>query len=280
MASWTCWRALLNWPTLRLGGVFRLRGTTAISQQARAVEGLLGNMSSRSILEGGCRGKMLPRCIFGLPAMARLCLDAFPGARRWQNAREMRSSASDGGNILARCVPGRQSVASFALHASRKWPRTGKSPVRGKIRAPCIRKRAGFGKMCAPCIRKAPQIAVGGYTARISCQEGALFAARAPRIMHGARILPFLGAPLERFDLFSGGGGRAVFVFRTLSMSHLAVHAPFALRVRFAAARVVDLVGISHEAGTRISVVVSTLRPKQRDRVVYCRKRGAVMVFR
>ena len=208
MVSWTCWRALLNWPTLRLGGVFRLRGTTAISQQARAVEGLLGDMSSRSILEGDCRGKVLPRCIPGVPAMARLCLDAFPGARRWQNAREMRSSASDGGNILARCVPGRQSVASFALHASRKWPRTGKSPVRGKIRAPCIRKRAGFGKMCAPCIRKAPQIAVGGYTARISCQEGALFAARAPRIMHGARILPFLGAPLERFDLFSGGGGK------------------------------------------------------------------------
>ena len=148
MASWTCWRALLNWPTLRLGGVFRLRGTTAISQQARAVEGLLGNMSSRSILEGGCRGKMLPRCIFGLPAMARLCLDAFPGARRWQNAREMRSSASDGGNILARCVPGRQSVASFALHASRKWPRTGKSPVRGKIRTPCIRNELALAR-CA-----------------------------------------------------------------------------------------------------------------------------------
>lgn len=79
---------------------------------------------------------------------------------------------------------------------------------------------------------------------------------------------------------FRVGGERAVFVFRTLSMSRLAVHAPFALRVRFAAARVVDLVGISHEAGTRISVVVSTLRPKQRDRVVYRRKRGAVMVFR
>lgn len=66
----------------------------------------------------------------------------------------------------------------------------------------------------------------------------------------------------------------------SLSMSRLAVHARFALRVRFAAARVVDLVGISHEAGTRISVVASTLRPKQRDRVVYRRKRGAVMVFR
>ena len=99
------------------------------------------------------------------------------------------------GKISPRCVPGRQSVASFALHASQKRPRTEKSPVRGKIRAPCIRKRAGFGKICAPCIRNAPQIAVGGYTARISCQEGALFAARAPRIMHGARILPSVAAP-------------------------------------------------------------------------------------
>ena len=86
----------------------------------------------------------------------------------------MHSRALCRGKISPRCVPGRQSVASFALHASRKRPRTGKSPVRGKIRAPCIRKRAGFGKICAPCIRNAPQIAVGGYTARRSCQEGPL----------------------------------------------------------------------------------------------------------
>ena len=66
----------------------------------------------------------------------------------------------------------------------------------------------------------------------------------------------------------------------SLGMSRLAVHAPFALRVRFAVARVVDLVGISHEAGTRISVVASATRPKQRDRVVCRRKHGAVMVFR
>lgn len=66
----------------------------------------------------------------------------------------------------------------------------------------------------------------------------------------------------------------------SLGMSRLAVHAPFALRVRFAVARVVDLVGISYEAGTRISVVASATRPKQRDRVVYRRKHGAVMVFR
>lgn len=49
----------------------------------------------------------------------------------------------------------------------------------------------------------------------------------------------------------------------SLGMSCLAVHVPFALRVRFAAGHVVDLVGISHEAGTRISVVASATRLKQ-----------------
>ena len=113
-------------------------------------------------------------------------------SRRSSMARSsrMRFRATGSGRIPPRCVPGRQSVASFALHASRKRPRTGKSPVRGKIRAPCIRKRAGFGKICAPCIRNAPQTAVWEYTARRSCQEGPLFAARTPRITHGARILP------------------------------------------------------------------------------------------
>ena len=109
---------------------------------------------------------------------------------QWQYPRAVRSRASIRGRIPPRCVPGRQSVASFALHASRKRPRTGKSPVRGKIRAPCIRKRAPFGKICAPCIRKALQTAFRERTARRSCQEGPLFAARAPRIMHGAQILP------------------------------------------------------------------------------------------
>ena len=113
-------------------------------------------------------------------------------SRRSSMARSsrMRFRATGSGNIPPRCVPGRQSVASFALHASQKRPRTGKSPVHGRIFAPCIRKRAPFGKICAPCIRKAPQTAFRERTARRSCQEGPLFAARAPRIMHGAQILP------------------------------------------------------------------------------------------
>ena len=130
------------------------------------------------------------------------------GVSRLRDAT-VRSRVPGDGNISPWCVPGRQSVAIFSPHASPRGPRTGKVPLHGKIRAPCIRKRAPFGKICAPCIRKALQTAVWEYTARRSCQEGALFAARAPRIMHGAQILPFLGAPFERFDLFRVGWGGA-----------------------------------------------------------------------
>ena len=151
MVSWTRQRVVLNWPTLRSGGVFRLRGTTAISQQARAVEGLLGNMSSRSILEGGCRGKVLPRGIFGLPATARLCLDAFSSVRRrhdctlmrswpdWQRqySRAVRSRVPCRGKIPPRCVPRRRSVAGFARHAS-EMPR--KSPPEDTPREDPARK--------------------------------------------------------------------------------------------------------------------------------------------
>ena len=140
----------------------------------------------------------------GVLPMAKCSRNAFPSVRRrqdcalmrswpdwqWQYSRAMRSRVSIRGNIPPRCVPGRPSVTIFSPHASQKRPRTGKSPVRGKIRAPCIRKRAPFGKICAPCIRKAPQTAFRERTARRSCQEGPLFAARAPRIMHGAQILP------------------------------------------------------------------------------------------
>ena len=182
------------------GGSYLVRGESRRSSMAR---------SSRMRSRATGSGNILARCVPGRSTMAKCSRDAFPSVRRWrdcalmrpwpdwqwQYSRAMRSRGSCRDKIPPRCVPGRQSVASFALHASRKWPRTGKSPVRGKIRAPCIRKRAGSGKICAPCIRKAPQIAFRERTARRSCQEGALFAARAPRIMHGARILPSVAAP-------------------------------------------------------------------------------------
>ena len=168
------------------GGSYLVRGESRRSSMAR---------SSRMRSRATGSGNIPPRCVPGRSTMAKCSRNAFPSVRQWQDcalmrswpdwqrqySRAMRSRASIRGKIPPRCVLGRQSVASFALHASQKWPRTGKSPVRGKIRAPCI--------------RKAPQTAVGGYTARISCQEGALFAARAPQIMHSAQILPSAVAP-------------------------------------------------------------------------------------
>ena len=68
----------------------------------------------------------------------------------------MRSRALCRGKIPPRCVPGRQSVASFALHASRKWSRTGKLPVRGKIRAPCIRNKLALAR-CARHVSEKPR---------------------------------------------------------------------------------------------------------------------------
>ena len=146
----------------------------------------------------------LRECALGRLVVAIFSRGAFPSVRRrqdcalmrswpdwqWQYSRAVRSRVSIRGNIPPRCVPGRPSVTIFSPHASQKRPRTGKSPVCGKIRVPCIRKRAGSGKICALCIRKAPQTAFRERTARRSCQEGPLFAARAPRIMHGAQILP------------------------------------------------------------------------------------------
>ena len=67
------------------------------------------------------------------------------GVSRLRDAT-VRSQVPGDGNISPWCIPGQPSVASFALHASRKWPRTGKSPVRGKIRAPCIRNELALAR--------------------------------------------------------------------------------------------------------------------------------------
>ena len=59
------------------------------------------------------------------------------GVSRLRDAT-VRSRVPGDGNISPWCVPGRQSVASFALHVSQKWPRTGKAPLPGNISPPCI----------------------------------------------------------------------------------------------------------------------------------------------
>ena len=105
-------------------------------------------------------GKISTLCVPKRPAMTKCSRNAFPSVRRWQDCALMRSwpdrqrqytcavrsRGSCRGKIPPRCVPGRHSVASFALHASRKWPRAGKSPVPGKIRTPCIRNELALAR--------------------------------------------------------------------------------------------------------------------------------------
>ena len=129
----------------------------------------VANMRSRALDDG----KMLARCVPQRPtvtglrpnallawlAVAIFSRGAFSRALPRQDSAAVRSRALADGKILAKCVPGRQSVANFALHASRKRPRTGKSPVRGKIRAPCIRNElamAGYARYASEKPRKPP----------------------------------------------------------------------------------------------------------------------------
>ena len=126
--------------------------------------------------------------------VTRFSRDAFPGALPWQDSAAVCSRAAIRGKFCAPCIP--------------KGAPDGKIAPSWQDSRAVHPKRAGFGKMCAPCIRKAPQTAVGGCTARISCQEGALFAARAPRIMHGARILPSASDCNHGAALMGGGTGR------------------------------------------------------------------------
>ena len=133
------------------------------------------------------RGKIMPWCVPGRLPVAKCSRNAFPGVRQWQDLAAACFRAAIRGSFFASCVP--------------EGASDGKSAPSWQHIAAMHPKRAGFGEICAPCIRKAPQTGVRRCTARISCHEDALFAARAPQIMHGARILPFLGAPFERFDL-------------------------------------------------------------------------------
>ena len=86
----------------------------------------------------------------------KIFANALSGDWQWQYTRAVRPQVPCRGKISPRCVPGRQSVAIFSPHVSQKWPRTGKSPVRDKIRAPCIRNElalAGYARHASekPC---------------------------------------------------------------------------------------------------------------------------------
>ena len=144
--------------------------------------------------------------------MARYRRYAFPGARRWQDMREMRSRATGSGNILARCVLGGLAVARFrrgAFPGVNPWqffhsmhPESGLGRENRQFAARFARHASENGLALAryachvsekPC--KSP---LEDTPREDPARKGALFAARAPRIMHGARILPSFGAQEER----------------------------------------------------------------------------------
>ena len=140
------------------------------------------------VLLAGAFSKSCLRCRFFAGRAAVIWCGANPGVRPWQDLRE--------------CVPRRPTVAGLRPDALLAWLAVAiylrsafPSVYPWQVLRSMHPNRAGFGKICAPCIRNAPQTAVGGYTTRRSCQEGAPFAARAPRIMHGAQILPSAAAP-------------------------------------------------------------------------------------
>ena len=112
-------------------------------------------------------GKISPRCVPKLPAMAGLCPGAFPGCRPWQDCALVRSQAAGHGKIVPRCVP--------------EGASDGKNTGSWQHIACMYSNTANFGKICVPCIRKDPQSAVGECTARASCRQGALSPSEAPR---------------------------------------------------------------------------------------------------
>ena len=99
-------------------------------------------------------GKMLARCVPQRPtvtglrpnallawlAVAIYSRGAFPGACRWQNAREMRSRAAIRGKFCASCIPKELAMAGYARHAS-EMPR---KPPSGNARREDLARKGLF----------------------------------------------------------------------------------------------------------------------------------------
>ena len=77
----------------------------------------------------------------------------------WQDCGLMHPQAAGHGKVSPRCVP--------------EGAPDGKSATSWQHIACMYSNTANFGKICAPCIQKTPQSAVGEYTARTSCRQGA-----------------------------------------------------------------------------------------------------------
>ena len=150
------------------------------------------------------------------------------GVSRLRDAT-VRSRVPGDGNISPWCVPGRQSVASFALHVSQKVPRTGKAPLPGNISPPCIQNELTLARFARhvsekPCkspsedasreylARKEPFLLhrpLESCTTRESCHSwvfrlGVAGGARGAGAAHAARARPRFvrgGAVLSRVHL-------------------------------------------------------------------------------
>ena len=97
----------------------------------------------------------------------------------------MRSRAAGHGKISPRCVP--------------EGASDGKSTGSWQHIACMYSNTANFGKICVPCIRKAPQSAVGEYTARTSCHQGALSPSEALKSCTARKSCrPLMDLPLRR----------------------------------------------------------------------------------
>ena len=126
-------------------------------------------------------GKIVPRCVPKPPAVARYRPDAFPSCRPWQDCALMYPQAAGHGKIVPRCV--------------HEGASDGKNTGSWQYIACMYSNTANFGKICVLCIRKAPQSAVGEYTARTSCRQGAFSPSDALKSCTAHESLPPSGGP-------------------------------------------------------------------------------------
>ena len=109
-----------------------------------------------------CRGKISPRCVPGRLPMAKCSRNAFPGGNPWQVLRSMHPKSGFGRE-------NRQFVAAYCRRVFKmSWLWQDMRAMHPK--SPANRLSGTHGVKILP--------------------ERAPFAAQAPRIMHGARILP------------------------------------------------------------------------------------------
>ena len=153
-------------------------------------------------------GKISPRCVPKLPAMARYRPDAFPGCRPWQDCALMRSQAAGHGKKSSRCVPALPAVARLRPDAfpgcrpwqdcapmrSRRGLRREKHRFAATYRLHAFKFSSFWQDMRAMHPKSPAERRWGMHRASILPPRGA-FAVRSPQIMHGARILPPSGGP-------------------------------------------------------------------------------------